>query len=91
MKRIYERLRLPCTYQNSSIIANSVTDLEKEEEMWNLVGEEKTIQALAILNELKTFVPNYDYNIQALGWAETIIMKTLRKISTEEALKKWLT
>lgn len=88
MKRIYERLRLPCTYQNSSIIANSVTDLEKEEEMWNLVGEEKTIQALAILNELKTFVPNYDYNIQALGWAETIIMKTLRKISTEEALKK---
>ena len=87
MKRIYDRLNLPCTYQNSSIIARNIADLEKEEEMWKLSESIEPSQALAILTELKSSVPDYAYNRQALGMAEMVIMRQLGRITTEEALE----
>lgn len=86
MKKIYEKLNLPCTYQHSSIIAGRFADLEKEEEMWNLIGGDETTEGLAILCELKENLPDYEYNRQILGWAETMIMKDFGKLTTQEAL-----
>lgn len=88
MKQIYERLNLPCTYQNSSVIAGRLADLEKEEEMWNLIGGDKTTEGLAVLCELRENLPGCEYNIQVIGRIEVIILKELGKISTNEAIKR---
>ena len=90
MKSIYSRLNLPRAYQYSSLITCNIVDLEKEEEMWNLIGYGKIIKALEILYELKREVPNFQYNQQLLGRAEIIIMKSLGKISYEEALSSMI-
>ncbi len=90
MKSIYSRLNLPRAYQYSSLITCNIVDLEKEEEMWNLIGYGKIIKALEILSELKREVPNFQYNQQLLGRAEIIIMKSLGKISYEEALSSMI-
>ena len=90
MKSIYSRLNLPRAYQYSSLITCNIADLEKEEEMWNLIGYGEIIKALEILSELKRKVPNFQYNQQLLGRAEIIIMKSLGKISYEEALSSMI-
>lgn len=58
--------------------------------MWNLIGYGEIIKALEILYELKRKVPNFQYNQQLLGRAEIIIMKSLGKISYEEALSSMI-
>lgn len=88
MKSIYSRLNLPRAYQYSSLITCNIADLEKEEEMWNLIGCDKLTKALAILNELKSSIPDYEYNQQILGRAEIMIMRSLGRISNDEALDK---
>ena len=88
MKSIYSRLNLPRAYQYSSLITCNIADLEKEEEMWNLIVCDKLTKALAILNELKSSIPDYEYNQQILGRAEIMIMRSLGRISNDEALDK---
>ena len=56
--------------------------------MWNLTGCDKLTKALAILNELKSSIPDYEYNQQILGRAEIMIMRSLGRISNDEALDK---
>lgn len=56
--------------------------------MWNLIGCDKLTKALAILNELKSSIPDYEYNQQILGRAEIMIMRSLGRISNDEALDK---
>lgn len=90
MKQIFDKLNLPCVYQNSSIIAETIDALEDEEKMWAYIGGGEPLEGLAILEKLRDSIPDYAYNRQVLGRAEIMIMKRLGKITIEGALKRMI-